>query len=576
MKKVLMFIMAVIVLTTTVFTGCSKSGDTKATETSNSQVASTSANTEKATEQPNTKGWQLSNTGTLGTLPIADPAGSKTLKITASENWDTSKSLSQPLPVWQEIEKKTGVKIDFEVLANAQYVDTMMVRLAAGSNLPDIFVAPIKTGFTDYVKITKNKLVIPLNDLIEEYAPNTKKFFEDNPNLKNIMKAPDGQIYGLSAVISGVLTAQPRVWAIRKDWLDKLGLKEPETIEDWYNVLKAFKEKDPNGNGKNDEIPLAVEMEKNDVLTLGNAWGLHLGTYGYGYFPDTNGKVQCEYIDPKAKEVYAFANKLYKDGLLDPDFITATGYQALNEKIQKNLVGVTMHFVSNYASWENALKSTGVSDAKYAAIAPPVLNSGEKSFYMTGNETSGFVCISKDCKDTETAMKWFDYVYASEEGNRYQTWGIEGLSYVLKDGKPTYTDFVLKNPDGKSAFLALCSIGSFTTAMPTIRNSSGPLGGQAEALNINNPELRALADKVKTYLVPGARAQIILPTAEEADLLIDLDKKGLETYKNEMIAKFIVGSESLNKFDEFVAKMKSLGAEQKAEVQQDQLDRISK
>lgn len=86
-------------------------------------------------------------------------------------------------------------------------------------------------------------------DLIEKNAPNIMNMFEKYPIIRKVLTAPDGEIYNLAEVFIEGNEVAPKSLIIRKDWLDKLNLEIPETIDDWYTVMKAFKEQDPNGNG---------------------------------------------------------------------------------------------------------------------------------------------------------------------------------------------------------------------------------------------------------------------------------------------------------------------------------------
>src|SRR5690606_28802174 len=110
--------------------------------------------------------------------------GTVSLKVSTADNLYAPKSLTQGLPVWNEIEKRTGVKINWEVVPSAQYNEFINVRLAAGRNLPDIFRL---TGSP--VKAAADGVVIPLDDLIAEHAPNIRKLFADNPDFESAMRA---------------------------------------------------------------------------------------------------------------------------------------------------------------------------------------------------------------------------------------------------------------------------------------------------------------------------------------------------------------------------------------------------
>lgn len=123
---------------------------------------------------------------------------------------------------------------------------TKSIMLASGT-LPEVILGD--QSFSDSDIVNNLSYFRPLDDYIDKYMPNLKAAMQETPEMKQISTFPDGKIYSLPARLpSRPITAQQPV--INKAWLDKLGLKAPETIDDLYNVLKAFKEQDPNGNGK--------------------------------------------------------------------------------------------------------------------------------------------------------------------------------------------------------------------------------------------------------------------------------------------------------------------------------------
>lgn len=579
MKKIIIWVLVAVMLFVLPLSGCGKkneSGNEKETTAPKNTTASTDAKTETSTMADDTQskyGWQLSETGTLSELPLTSAKGTKKLVIAAMDNYDKENSYNDHLPVWDAIQEKTGIEIEWDVTPPAQYGNSFKIRIAAGMNMPDIFRNP---DYGDLENVSKQNAAIAIDKLIDEYAPNTKKLFEMFPDAEKYHRYSDGKIYGLR-VITSVGGAKPLpayTIAIRKDWLAKLGLQEPRTIDEFYNILKAFRENDPNGNGINDEIPFTMGYQLDDLMMLGNAWGLHTGNYSYGLYPDEKGKLQYEYIDPRLKDVLTFLNKLYKEQLLDPDFLNANGTDALAEKINKNIVGSTYGSISSYLTWDNRLIEAGISDAKYEPLVPFSLISSGEAFIEVGGSAVSYYCISNDASDPELAIKWMDYVYASEEGHRLTTWGIEGLTYNLENGKPEYTEFVYKNPEGKSSAMAMWSIGMNPTVAPFIKSDTGPWSGHLDSMNRVNPENKRMSDKIRAY---GKPAVYIGPvTEDENKTLQSVEQLGLTTYRDEMLAKFIFGDVSLDKFGDYVNRMNQLGLENFMRVHQAAYERVNK
>lgn len=183
-------------------------------------------------------------------LPLCDP-GSESLSILTYQNWHASAyyDSDEGLPVENEIEKITGVKVEWECVASGDYNTVAQTRLASGSELPDIIRVPNgTTGLADY---SSQGLLVNIKDYINETdTPNLWKLFQEQPIYEAQMTSPDGNIYGLPHAEFDINNYVLMWNIIRQDWLDKLGLEMPATIDEYHDVLVAFRDQDPNGNGK--------------------------------------------------------------------------------------------------------------------------------------------------------------------------------------------------------------------------------------------------------------------------------------------------------------------------------------
>lgn len=506
--------------------------------------------------------------GTENTLPIVKD-GSVTLSVGTQDNGYAAASYTQNLPVWKAIEEKTGVKIKWDVIPSAQYSQTMQVRLAAMNGIPDIISLP--SG--DPVKFGQDGVIIPIEKLIDQYASNMKKFYNDNPNLYKLAKAPDGHIYAISSVMSGTSLADPMGYLIRKDWLDKLGLKEPTTTDEWYNVLKAFKEKDPNGNGKADEIPLSFSGWSVS-MGFGDAWGQHL-FFSKGFKPDKNGKLEYEWIDSTTKEFLAWMNKLYKEGLIDPDYLTQSAADQLLKKVTQDTVGATRWYVNRLDTYDSAQKKAGHTQVNWIALPTPAGPNGYKGHTEKAGPISGFYGITSTCKNQEIAIKWLDYVYASEEGYLFTNFGIEGKSYTMENGEPKFSEWTTKNPDGLDMSSALRSLGAMPS-MPWIRNDKGAFSKQPPQTINHLPKTKEAVSKIVPTLIDSLPVSSILATPEEASRVNSI-MADLQTKQDEWVAKFITGTEDINsKWDKYVKDLQLAGLDELMKIRQQQYERYIK
>lgn len=535
MKRVLIIVLCVFTVVSSVFTACG----TKTADGTND------GGKKQSGEKIITEGYSL---------PIVNDAF--TLKFATADNPDAAHSYTQYLPVWQELEKRTGIKVEFEVAPADQYNTVMLTRLAAGTNLPDVVRLP-----DDPMRYAKSGLIIPLDDLIQKNAPNIQKLFQERPEVKKSLTAPDGKIYVLSAVVDARSMVNLIGLGMRKDWLKKLNLQEPDTINQWNDVLRAFKEKDPNGNGKQDEIPV-ISLDVKGLYKFAWSYGLHLAL-SEGWYADKDGKVVYEWIDPRLKEWLTEMNKWYTAGLLDPDMTSVQPPDKYTAKAIGNIGGVgASDMTMQYPQW-NERMARDYPDAKWEGIVPPKGPNGDRIMEKEQPVEGIYYGITKDCKKTDIVMKWLDYLYASEDGKILMgNFGIEGMSYTMENGKPKFTDFILKNEKGSG--LAQWSLGV---------NGNFPRILMKEMIEQRfhryTDEMKQ-SEKATKYYVPSFPK--IMASKEETDQYVSI-MTDINTYRDEMIIKFIAGQEKLDNFDKFVQNIKAMRIEEAIAIRQSQYDR---
>ena len=235
---------------------------------------------------------------------------------------------------------------------------------------------------------------------------------------------------------------------VRKDWLDKLGLKVPVTTDEWYGVLKAFRTKDPNGNGKTDEIPLsnAWNAGTEEWTTL----NVFKGAYGVtgAFMPRKDGKVAYGPIEPGYRLWLAEMRKWYAEGLIDQDYLT-NDRKAIDANVLGNRVGAFAELSARVM--ERYLELGQPKIPGFDLVGAPWPTGSDKTGYaiypmLTRMDGHKGTAVSARAKDKlREVVKWGDYWY-SDEGILLTNFGIEGESYRMVNGKPVYTDPVMRNP----------------------------------------------------------------------------------------------------------------------------------
>ncbi|AJY74054.1 extracellular solute-binding protein [Paenibacillus beijingensis] len=467
------------------------------------------------------------------------------------------------LEIAKKIEQATNVHIEWNTIVDTDYQEKKNL-LIAGGDLPEIFFG---AGFTDseLMKYGKDGTIIPLNDLIEKHMPNLKALFEKRPDIKAIVTAPDGNIYSLPVgeeLGSGQeeIGSNPDFLYINQDWLTKLGLQTPTTLDEYYNVLKAFKTQDPNGNGKPDEIPLTFmhAFWTGDIGYLFGAFGTPDKTYQPAnntyaeHLNVDNGQVSYSAIQPGYKEALAYFHKWFEEGLIDQESLTQdiTQYFAKG-KSETEIVG-------SFLWWDH---TDVVADRdKHYPIVPPF-----KDMVVKWNNGSalarGGSVITKANKNPELTAMWLDYLYEPYTAAETR-WGPVGVWFDKDASGKLIQKKDIANP------------GEFRQKVQL--SGAGVITGE-DFKNVVAPEARAQKrmDDIKNIFVPQMQKEKypnIFFTDEEL-ATIDQLKPEIQTYTNSMRAKFLLNGVSDGDWDKYVSSLKNMGIEDLLKVYQDGYDR---
>src|SRR5690606_14901894 len=243
------------------------------------------------------------------------------------------------------LEEKFDLDIEFQTTGydSAPATEARQVSLAGG-DLPEAYMlVPWASQFTqaELLRYGDQGLILPLNDLIAEHAPAIADALEAEPDFATLATAPDGTIWGLPQWNDCYHCSYPYKFWINTEWLDTLGLEMPTTPEEFYDVMTAFKNDDPNGNGVADEIPITGSAQWSIVPFIMNAFippasnpgaGANSQPVSLGLDGDT---VQMQTMQDGWREGLRFLHRMWEDGLIDQaafsqggDTMQATGNNA--------------------------------------------------------------------------------------------------------------------------------------------------------------------------------------------------------------------------------------------------------
>ena len=448
----------------------------------------------------------------------------------------------------------TGIQVEFQHPAQGQESNNLNL-LIASNDLPDI----IETDWLSRNPEESIRLntITELNSLINDYAPNLKKFLTENQEIDRAIKTDSNQYYVFPFVrgdgSSSALT-NTSGFMIRQDWLDDLGLERPETVDEWENVLIQFRDH------KNAAEPLVATITELGFLA---------GAYGApNNFYVEDGQVKYGPINEGFRTFLETARRWYADGLLDKNFAVLDERQK-----QSKFLGESAGIVFGSGGSGIGVYLPGLQEknpqSNVTAIRYPVENKGDIPKFTNETQlysTAGSAAISANSKNKELAARFLDYSY-SEEGYMLNNFGIEGESYEMKDGYPTYTDTIFHNPNGLSVsqamhcYLRACSVGPFVQDVRYIEQYY-ELDQQREALNVWG------VSDAELYWLP----QITLTSEESSEYSKIMGD--LNVYKEEAMLNFIVGQKPLDEFDSYVEEIKRLGIDRAIEIQQAAYERF--
>ncbi|SFL36299.1 putative aldouronate transport system substrate-binding protein [Paenibacillus sp. 1_12] len=556
MRKMLIMMLAVFFCASLALSACSKDQAAPAMETKNAPKESASA----------------SNVTPVGQFPVVKDK--ITLKVAIRGSSLVEDMKTNGYTKW--LENKTNVHVDWTILDEKSYQEQLNLLLAGG-NLPDVLMN-LDVSPEQQMIYGEQGTFVSFTDLIEKYGDNTKKIFAEMPEAKSAVTAPGNKIYTLPYINDCFHCSLDYKMYVYKPWLDKLGLKEPTTLDEFYNMLKAFKEKDPNGNGKADEIALiggtAKGVSKSDIdVFLMNSF---IYDDGNKRMIVNNGKVDVAYNKPEWKEGLKYLNKLYKDGLLDRQSFTIDkdGLKKIAENPDIAIGGaIPAHSPSDITIVE------GKSGRwlEYQPIAPLKGPNGvQKTTWLAYDKISngkGQFIMTNANKNPEATMRWADAMYTFE-ASLYSNFGVEGSSWekakpgdLGRDGNPA--SYRLLIPFGRVQNESWAQYGL------NYRTDKDYYAGQA-VLKLPDKEKMYYDITKKNYEPYKPKIDEIIPPLffmpADAQQLAELDKT-INDYVKSSIARFVTGDTDIEKeWANYVATLDKMNLKKYLEFYQKALD----
>jgi len=566
MKKIFSLLL-IIAMTLGLLAGCGSGG----TSSDSTSVTKSTGSTEE-TGGSDTVGY----INTESQWPIVNEP--TTLKVTLLQS--TADSVGDPMNrwFWQWITEKSGIHFEFNLIDESAREEKVNLMFASDS-LTDVMMMLSITNDEVAKYAGKEQMLMPLNDLIDQYAPNIASWFEQYPEVKAASTYVDGNIYTLpidSSLEYGQFYYTLRGW-INQEWLDALNLEVPQTLDEFYDTMVAFRDNDPNGNNLQDEIPISFEpgglnryiYSSMGVMLGGGLMSLNDQSYrpailnGEAMIPANNPEVYLNYL--------TFMNKLYSEGLMDPDTYTLTTTQ-VQAKAADNTIGV------HFSAGPHALMSAGYEN--WISLAPLTSEWNDiKQWPTSVNITPGAFVISADCKYPEAAIRLADWLFTPEAA-MYCYYGPPQDSEDLLDGYEGWwfdgdqgPVFNLPEPYQDNLSYMINEVALLASQHPGI---AAPSWGIQEIMDFSPAEGSPGASQhwrnsmnsqnIKDYyteVFPNVYYDV-----ETNDRLKELEVPIADYIKN-MEARFITGSEPLSNFDNYMDQLKTLHIDEMEQIYKD-------
>lgn len=537
MTKKLLAICLAVTMIVGVMAGCGE----KTTPTDAPTISGTEAS--KPTNAPEVVPTEAPTEEDKGiTFPLAEKMSFTAYTVYASN--EAGKGDLTESRAWQVALENANIEVDVTSALNSELSEKLGL-LFAGGKYPD-FLFKCNINATQYG--VEEGILIPLEDLIKEYAPNLTAFLDEIDGWQYITSA-DGHIYTLPMEME-LQNPYNKYW-INHKWMNNLGLKEPTNYDELYTVLKAFKDEDANGNGDpNDEIPIGLSKEISPFMLL---------TYA-DYPIDINaklgvkdGKLVYVPVEESYKEFLAYLRKLYAEEILDQKCFVQTIGQHSADAQAAEITGsffraAPKNTVGTY--YQDFQILTPFQDGTYAKATPV---------------QAGTFAITDVCKNPEVLIAWVDQFY-TEEGAMMAMYGVEGESWEWNaDGTWSYLRDEQGNLKQSQGFHG---INYYPCIVPEGRYKMD-YNGKEDAKHLDENLQRV-----------GATSVVPLPNmtyTEEETKTVSTIRADVNGYVEEYLAKVVTGELSLEEtWDEYLETLEDMRVNEMIDVYKAAYDRATK
>ena len=455
---------------------------------------------------------------------------------------------------FERMEARTGIAFSMTQYTNAdRWTNAKQLMLKGDEAMPDVLFKAALT-VRETVDLYEAGRLIDLRPYLEEHAPNLWVLLQAHPEWEQAITLPDGAIVALPSI--NQLQNNNAMW-INQMWLDNLHLSSPTTAEELKQVLIAFRDGDPNRNGRKDEVPLSF-IGMWDLRFLAHAFGIVSNDY-YVYV-DENGTVREVLTMAEQRAFLEWLHELWEEDLIDHNgFLIGSGTRQITDSKATMTYGVML------APTPLAVVPSSALD-QYVLLMPLTYEGRQTYRDLGGDVIRGAFAVSSGCKDPAAVIEWVDFLY-SEEGYRLAQAGAEVDDYIWND-------------DGTWNWL-LDDQSVALSVLPQVNmTEGGPMPGlssDAFQLAYNDRQTHEAVSAMQALKQVSVTPYPLVCLTKEQEARVAEIQLPLSRYAERTMAWFVTGDMELNdqNWETFCQTVEELGLSEMVGIWQSALDNIS-
>lgn len=553
LKRIIAMLATVAMMATMLF-GCGNSDSGKTTagadEKTTAGAEQTTAGAENTTEADKPV-YPLEGNPTVtiwSTISTAVETNGKTYGYTTLEERPYAKALME----------MTGINVDWITPSSTSTANDEFKIMLQNGNYTDI----LSFKGTEVEQYYADNVIIQMDDVIEQYMPNFKAYLEANPEVAKVLRATDGHYYQIPLVMEDESLGSTYGVYCRQDWLDELNIEMPTTIDEWHDALVKIKDAK--------KVAPITMSKSGEIYKYGALLNAFCPDRSGGNYYVEDGKVKYINTSDGMREFLKVMNQWFEEGLIDPNFAAASSTD-LRAKMSSGDAFMSAGFAGGGMQRVTTAALENDPDFLLTAVPTAAATKGAEIKYKSANPlvatTTAGACISTKCENVEAAARLLDF-YWSEEGYMLNNFGIEGVTYtVAADGKVTYTDYVLKNPEGLAANEAMAGY---------MVNFEG--GGGLQAVDYLDGYYSATPSAAAAPAIWASKGEVdqsmrlVKLTADESEE--EALYKEVNTTANAGLTAFITGAKDIDtEWDAYVKQVEGLGLDNLLKIYQAAYDR---